>query len=139
MGLIQSCLNRTRTGPAGLYILQVQPTPPLVWDTTPHMFQVTLCNANPPSSTPSGQFKVFISFPGSERGHAESDAVTAQLTSGYNEVSIGPWVPGLENHISACATRPMTQIEVHWNGASLLWLDGKSSVNIPIGCGGNFS
>ncbi len=139
MGVIQTCLDRSRTAQPGLYIVSLAPSPALVWDTNPHVFRLGICNTSPPASAPGGDLRIFISFPGSDRGHADSDSVQVQLNSAYNEVTSGPWVPGLENHLSACATRPTAQVEVHWNAVPLLWLDGKSSVNLPIGCGGNFS
>jgi hypothetical protein len=139
MGLIQTCNGLLAKRQPGLFILQVEAVPGLAWDTSPHNFRVSVCNTNPSPNPMSGQFRVFISFPGSDRGHSESTPVQAQLNAGFNDVTVGPWVPGLENHITACAMRPTAQIEVRYEGSPLVWFDGKSSINLPIQCGGSFS
>jgi hypothetical protein len=126
-----------------LSILYLEPTPELVWDYNPRMFRVGICNSMPLPAVPQGRYRIFVYFPGSKHGRAQSGDVPATLSPGLNEVSIGPWVPGLENHRAACNDRPVGEIEIEYDGSgafrTLLWADGKSRIGIPIKCGGDYA
>ena len=129
----------------GIFVVYIHPVPELVWDTIPRQFQVGLCDTIPLPSTPQGKYKIVLSFPNSQHGSTESAPVPAQLKPGLNEVSVGPWIPGLENHMAACAMRAVAQTQVMYNDTpdrfyhALLWADGSDHVALPIKCGGNYS
>ncbi len=145
MGQIQTCMDLGTKGRNRLAIVKLEAIPKLAWDKDPHEFRVSLCNAISSSSAVTGRFRIFIYFPGSDRGRAESGTVQAQLPPGLNDVSIGPWIPGLQNHLSACAMQPTVRIEVLWDGTfdgtfqPITWYDGKGTLDMPIACGGDFS
>ncbi len=139
MGMIATCNNMVLKQPSALWVLALQPTPALLWDRNPHNFQVTICNTYPLPATRTGQIRAFINFPGTNIGHSESEPVQVQLNGGLNDVTVGPWVPGLENHITACATKPTAAVEIHFEGGTLVWPTGRTAVDFPIGCGGGFS
>jgi hypothetical protein len=133
-------------GVVDLFVVSVEAIPPLVWDSSPHQFRVGLCNTNGPSSAPAGTYRIYISYPGAERGLAQSDKTPATLKPGFNQILVGPWVPGLENHKASCASRPIGQIEVRYNDVpdpaiyrALPWPDGSTSINLKIACGGDYS
>lgn len=118
--------------------------PQLIWDNEPRQFIVGLCNTNRPPSTPQGKYKIVLNFPNSGRGLTQSAPTQIELKSGYNEVSVGPWIPGLENHIASCNNRAEAETQVMYNDTpepfyhALLWVDGSDHVIMPIKCGGNF-
>ncbi len=143
-GPAQVCADLVAKGAPGLYLVQVEAEPELVWEAAPHMFRVGVCNTNAPTSKPAGQYRAFIFYPGSSRGHAESDIVHAEVNRGYNTVMVGPWVPGLENHIASCNSRRIAQVEIRYDDTPdkvykpLAWPDGRTSVDLPVACGGNY-
>ncbi len=141
----QICASVIARGWIGIYVLYLHPDPELVWDTLPHRFLVGLCNTIPAPNTPQGRYKIRLSFPGGSRSIAESAETPIELHSGLNEVSVGPWIPGYENHVTICATRAYAETQVWYNDGPdrtfhlLTWLDGSDSVTLPILCGGTFS
>ncbi len=138
------CVRLVSAKPGNIYVVYIRPVPELVWDTTPRQFRVGLCNTIPPSSTPQGKYKIVLNFPVSNHGSTESAPVRAELKPGLNEVSVGPWVPGLENHIARCATRAVADTQVMYNDTpdpfyhALLWESGRDRFPLPIQCGGNY-
>ncbi len=141
----QVCAGVIARGWIGIYIVSLQPAPDLVWDNVPHYFKVGLCDTIPAPNTPQGRYKIRLDFPGSGRSLAESEIVRAELQHGLNEVSVGPWVPGLENHVTICATRALAETQVLYDDSPehvfhlLAWPDGRDRVTLPIQCAGNFS
>jgi len=82
-----------------IYVLYIHPQPDLVWDTVTHQLLVGLCNTIPRAmGVPQGKYKVVFTFPLSNTANlsSESKPVTAELTPGFNEVNIGPWVLGMK-------------------------------------------
>lgn len=128
----------------GIYVLYIQPVPDLVWDQNPRQFRVGLCDTIALPSTPQGKYKIAMSFPPGSRGATQSSAVSAELKPGLNEVSVGPWIPGLENHLGACAMRANAETQVMYNDTPdpffhpLLWPNGDDHVTLSIQCGGNY-
>ena len=141
----QTCSELMAKGSIGIIVVYIHPEPDLVWDYNPRQFVVGLCDTIPLPSTPQGKYKVVLNFPDSQHGSTESAPVPAELKPGLNEVSIGPWIPGLENHLAACAMRAVAQTQVMYNDTpdrffhALLWADGRDRVVLPIKCGGNYS
>ncbi len=128
-----------------IFVLYINAVPELVWDNEPHYLKVGICNTLPPPSTPQGKYKLLFNFPDGQRGDMTTPVVSASLNAGLNEVSVGPWVPGLENHIARCNMRAVAQTQVMYNDVpdpifhALKWPDGSDTVGLPIKCGGNFS
>ncbi len=143
-GPAQACANLAARGMSGIYVVDIQPEPALVWDGRPHQFRVGVCNTIP-SSTPQGRYRIFLYFPTSSQGHEESVPVPADLKSGMNTVVVGPWVPGLENHRARCATKATAEVEVMYNDVPgpfykpLPWPDGKTRTYLPVQCGGDYA
>ncbi len=141
----QICNDLVAKGAIGIVVVYIHPEPELVWDYAPRQFLVGLCDTDPPPSTPQGKYKIVLNFPNTQHGSTESAPVPATLKPGLNEVSVGPWVPGLENHEAACAVRAVAQTQVMYNDTpdrfyhALLWPDGSDRVVLPIKCGGNYS
>ena len=127
-----------------IYVIYIHPVPELVWDSEPRRFQVGLCNTLPAPNVPQGKYKVQLSFPAGERGETHSATTPAELAPGLNEVSIGPWIPGLENHVTRCAIRARPEVQVQYNDTPdpffhvLLWPDGSDHLVMSIKCGGDF-
>jgi len=140
----QSCAALAAKGSIGIFVVYIHPVPDLVWDYTPRQFLVGLCDTIPPPSVPQGKYKVVLNFPALNHSSTESSVSRAELKSGLNEVSIGPWVPGLENHLARCAVRATAETQVMYNDTpepffhALLWPDGRDRVPLPIQCGGNY-
>lgn len=132
-------------GQSQLYVVYIHPTPDLAWDKGPRQFLVGICDTIPLPAVPQGKYKMVLSFPLSTRGLAESTAVPAELKPGLNEVSVGPWIPGTENHLAICATMSPALIQVMYSDTgdrffrALLWPDGSDRVSITIQCGGNYA
>jgi hypothetical protein len=143
-GPAQACANLSARGMSGIFVVDIQPEPALVWDGRPHQFRVGVCNTIP-SSTPQGRYRIFLYFPTSSQGHEESVPTPADLKSGMNTVVVGPWVPGLENHRARCATKATAEVEVGYNDLPdpiyrpLPWPDGKTRTYLPVQCGGDFA
>ncbi len=135
----------TAKGARDIFIVYIHPVPELVWDRNPRQFQIGLCDTIPPPNSPAGQYRVLLNFPGGNRGSSTSTEVGAQLQSGLNEISVGPWIPGLENHLAICATRAFAETQVMYSDnpdrifRALRWYDGSDRVSLPIACGGNYS
>lgn len=144
-GPAQICADLRAKGVRDIFVLYINAVPELVWDNSPHDFKVGICNTLPPPSTPQGKYKLVMSFPGGNRGSMSTPVVSASLTAGLNEVTVGPWVPGLENHMATCATRAVAQTQVMYNDVpdlifhALKWPDGTDTAGVPIKCGGNYS
>lgn len=143
-GPAQACASLSARGISGIFVVDIQPEPALVWDGRPHLFRVSVCNTIP-SSTPQGRYRIFLYFPTSTQGHQESVPTPADLKSGMNTVVVGPWVAGLENHRAICATKATAEVEVGYNYLPepiykpLPWPDGKTRTYLPVQCGGNFA
>ena len=124
--------------------MYLQPVTELLWDYNPRQFRVGLCNTNPPSAVPQGKYKIAMTFPPRNSGATESKPSVAELKPGFNEITVGPWVPGLENHLASCAPRSNAETRVMYNDTpdpiyhALTWYDGKDRVIMPIKCGGNY-
>ncbi len=145
-GPAQVCANLAARGTSGIFIVDVVPDPSLVWDGRPHLFRVGVCNALSPSTVAQGRYKILLYFPASGKGHEESVPSPADLKPGMNIVTVGPWVPGLENHRARCATKDTAEVEVTYNDIpdptvfrALSWPDGKTRTYLPVQCGGNFA
>jgi len=140
----QICAGMLGKVPAGIYVMYLQPVTELKWDYDPRQFRVGLCNANPPSAVPQGKYKIAMSFSASGSHATESKPSVAELKPGFNEITVGPWVPGLENHLAQCAVKSNAVTQVMYNDTpdplyrALQWQDGKESVIMPIKCGGNY-
>ena len=130
--------------PAGIYVMYLQPVTELIWDKDPRQFHVGLCNANPPSAVPQGKYKIAMTFPPNNTGATESKPSVAELKPGFNEITVGPWIPGLENHKTNCAVRANAETQVMYNDTpdplyhALSWYNGSDRVVMPIKCGGNY-
>lgn len=133
--------------PKVIYVLYLHPQPDLVWDTVEHQFAAGLCNTIPPTlGVPQGKYKISLTFPLSNTANlsAESKPVQKELAPGLNEISIGPWVPGYENHLTRCAPKSMAYAQVVYNDTPdpfyhpLLYPDGSDHVEVRIQCGGNY-
>ncbi len=141
----QICANLAATGLQAIRVIYLEPFPELVWDYDARYFRVGLCNTLPPTGTPQGHYKIVLHFPGGNRGAAESVPIPADLRPGLNEVVVGPWFPGLENHRAICVTRAVAQTEVRYNDTPdriyrlVLWHDGKERIPLPIRCGGDYA
>ncbi len=141
----QICEALLAKGSRGIYVVYIHPVPDLVWDTIPRQFQVGLCDTIPPPNVPQGKYKIVLNFPAGRGSLTESSVAPAELKPGLNEISVGPWIPGLENHLAICAQRAVAEIQVMYNDSpepffhALLWPDGSDRVALPIKCGGNFA
>ena len=140
----QLCASLINQLPAGIYVMYLLPATDLVWDTEPRYFRVGLCNANSPSSVPQGKYKIAMTFPPGNTGATQSAPAVAELKPGFNEINVGPWVPGLQNHLAVCAVRTNAETQVLYNDTPdsfyhvLKWVDGRDRVTLKINCGGNF-
>jgi len=141
----QTCAAIAAKGSIGIYVVYIHPVPDLVWDTVPRQFLVGLCDTIPPPSVPQGKYKIVLNFPAVNHGIVESNVSRAELKPGLNEISVGPWIPGYENHLARCAVRAVAETQVMYNDTPepffhvLLWPDGNDRVLLPIRCGGNYS
>jgi hypothetical protein len=141
----QVCATLATKGSIGIFVVYIHPVPDLVWDTVPRQFLVGLCDTIPPPSVPQGKYKIVLSFPAGRGSLSESSVSRAELKPGLNEISVGPWIPGFENHLAICAQRAVAEIQVMYNDTPepffhvLLWSDGSDRVALPIQCGGNFA
>jgi hypothetical protein len=145
LSVAQLCANLVSTKPNEIYILYIRPEPDLAWDKGERFFHVGLCDTIPPSSTPQGKYKITLTFPTANNLFTQSAPTQGELKSGFNEVSVGPWVPGLENHLAVCAVKTKADIRVLYNDSpdptlfhTLLWTDGSDKTIINVQCGGNF-
>lgn len=129
-----------------IYVLYIHPKSELVWDTEPRYFQVGLCNTIPVANgVPQGKYRIQLNFASGARGGLTTSSPTqAELKPGFNEVSVGPWVPGLENHVTNCALRAVSDTQVMYNDTpdpfyrALPFPDGSDRTPLPIKCGGSF-
>ena len=141
----QVCATLTARGTGDIYVVYIHPQPDLVWDKAPRQFLVGLCDTLPAPNTPQGKYKIVLNFPAGNGSLTQSAPVPAELKSGLNEISIGPWIPGLENHLAICAQRAVAETQVMYDDTpgpyfrALLWADGSDRVPLPIRCGGNYS
>ena len=140
----QICAGMLGKVPAEIYVLYLQPVTELIWDNDPRQFRVGLCNANPLPAVPQGKYKIALSFPPRTSHATESKPSPAELKPGFNEITVGPWVPGLENHLAQCAVKTNAETRVLYNDTpdpfyrALKWYDGKEFVMLAIKCGGNY-
>lgn len=140
----QMCAGMLGKVPAEIYVLYLQPVTELKWDYEPRQFRVGLCNANAPSAAPQGKYKIAMSFSASGSHSTESKPSVAELKYGFNEITVGPWVPGLENHLAQCAVKTNAETRVMYNDTpdpfyrALKWHDGKEFIILTIKCGGNY-
>ena len=140
----QICAGLIAKAQPGTYVLYLEPVTELIWDNNPRQFRVGLCNTNPPPAVPQGKYKIAMSFPPANTGATESKPSVAELKPGFNEISVGPWIPGLENHKTNCAVRANAETQVLYNDTpdpfyhALTWYNGNDRVTLPIKCGGNF-
>ncbi len=141
----QLCANFAAQHGAGVFVMYVRGEPELIWDTNPRQFRVGLCNTIPATSPPQGKYKIAMTFPPGNSGATQSAPSVAELKPGFNEISVGPWIPGLMNHLAACATRENAETQVLYNDSPepffhvLTWLDGADRTIMRIKCGGNFA
>jgi len=140
----QICAGMLGKVPAGIYVLYLQPVTELIWDYNPRQFRVGLCNTNPPSAVPQGKYKIAMTFPPRNSGATESKPSVAELKPGFNEITVGPWIPGLENHMAVCAVKADAETQVMYNDTpdpiyhALSWYNGSDRVVMRIKCGGNY-
>lgn len=140
----QICSGLSAKGWKGIFLFYIHPEPELVWDVNPHVFRVGVCNTLPPPSVPMGQYRIVLSFPKGNRGATSSRDSGATLNPGLNEVVVGPWIPGLENHRFICGSRANAVTQVMYNGTAsgnfepLKWMDGSDQIVLPIKCGGDY-
>ncbi|MBI5304189.1 MAG: hypothetical protein HY868_18800 [Chloroflexi bacterium] len=141
----QLCASLAKQLAPGIYVMYLYGTPELIWDYDPRQFRVGLCNTIPAPSTPQGKYKIAMTFPPGNSGATQSAPTPVELKSGFNEISVGPWVPGLQNHRAACATREYADTQVLYNDSpdpifrALTWIDGKDRTTLTIKCGGDYS
>jgi hypothetical protein len=128
-----------------IYVMYIYGVPDLIWDYNPRQFKVGLCNTNPAPSTPQGKYKITMTFPPDTGGATQSAATSLELKPGFNEISVGPWIPGLQNHRAACATRERAETQVLYNDSpdpifrALPWIDGTDRTYLIIKCGGDYA
>ncbi len=143
-GAAQICANLIARAQPEIFVMYIQPAAELIWDTEPRYFRVGLCNANPPPSVPQGKYKIAMSFPPGSAGATQSAPTPAELKPGFNEVNVGPWIPGLRNHLADCASRANAVTQVTYNDTGgafyrvLPWFNGSDHTMLFIKCGGNF-
>lgn len=141
----QLCASLATKMSAGIYVMYIHPATELIWDTEPRQFRVGLCNTNPPTSTPQGKYKIAMSFPGGVGGATQSAPSQIEIKAGFNEISVGPWVPGLQNHRAACVSRENAITEVWYNDTPdpayrvLPWINGADHITLKIKCGGDYA
>jgi len=140
----QICASMIGKAPVDIYVMYLLPATDLVWDTEPRYFRVGLCNTNAPASTPQGKYKIAMTFPPGNSGATQSAPSPAELKQGFNEIRVGPWIPGLQNHLAICAVRTNADTQVMYNDTpdpffrALKWIDGSERTTLRIQCGGNF-
>ena len=141
----QLCANLISSRPNEIYILYLRPEPELAWDKEPRFFHVGLCNTIPPSSPPQGKYKITLTFPTANNLFTQSAPTQGELKPGMNDVSVGPWIPGLENHLANCAVKSRAETRVLYNDSpdptlfrALLWTDGSDKSILNVQCGGNY-
>ncbi len=139
------CNELTARGQPGLYIVSIEPFPALAWDWDPRQFRVQVCNTLSRSTSPDGRFIVFVYFPGEKSPRGQTSQVPFQLPPGLSEISLGSWVPGMENHISACNAQPPVEFAVAYTlppDRSILhpvpYADGHDRRIFTLQCGGHF-
>jgi hypothetical protein len=128
-----------------LYVQNVESIPPLVWDSVPRQFRVSICNARNEALVPTSRFVTKIFFPGEKNSLSQTASVNAQLTPGLHTLTFSSWTPGFENHVSICAQRPLIQIEIDYTDQPapesfqvVPWVDGKTRVTMAVQCAGNY-
>jgi len=142
--IAQICANFATKAAPDIYVMYVYPATDLVWDTEPRYFRVGLCNTNSAASTPQGKYKIAMTFPPDTGGATQSSPSPAELKAGFNEIQVGPWVPGLRNHLADCRSREKAYTQVTYNDTpdpfyrTLKWMDGGDHTILTIKCGGNF-
>lgn len=127
-------------------MLYVEPAPRLTWDQTPRQFRVGVCNTLSVPTVPQGQFVLFVYIAWTRQIRGQTSELPAQLAPGFHELVLGPWTPGLENHVTACAQRPAVEIEIGYNDSfpqsssfrPVPWADGITKIVFPIACGGDY-
>ena len=141
----QVCQQMVGKAQRGLYVIELQPIPSLIWDQVPREFRVGICNTLTVSTVPDGEFTLFVFLPEDEPALGQTSSLTAQLTPGFHRLTLKSWTPGFENHVTACATRPEVEIQVDYadspraqNFRPLTWLNGKDRVVFPVKCAGDF-
>ena len=141
----QICTSLIAKGQNGIYIVYIRPEPDLAWDKGQHLFQVGLCNTIPSSSTPQGKYKITLTFPKANNLFTQSATTQGELKPGLNQVGVGPWIPGLENHLAVCAEKSRAETRVLYNDSpdpnnfhTLLWHDGSDHIILSVECGGNY-
>jgi hypothetical protein len=132
-------------GTSEIYILYIHPEPDLAWDKGERFFKVGLCNTIPASSTPQGKYRITLIFPTANNLFTQSAPTQGELKPGLNQVSVGPWVPGTENHLAVCAVKTRAETRVLYNDSpdpntfrTLYWYDGSDHVILSVQCGGNY-
>ena len=132
-------------GRRGLYVINVEPLPSLVWNQTPRQFRVRVCNTLAESLVPGSRFRVSIYSQTAKNPIGQTSDLSAQLAPGLHELEIGSWTPGLQNHVTACADLRTVEILVEYSDYAagndfrpVLWLDDSERRTFPVVCGGNF-
>ncbi|MBI5651139.1 MAG: hypothetical protein HZC40_11950 [Chloroflexi bacterium] len=141
----QICAGMIGKAAPGIYVMYIIPDPELIWDTTPRYFRVGVCDTIPAPAAPAGRYKIAMTFPPGNSGATQSAPTQAEIKPGFNEVKVGPWVPGLQNHRAACASRANAETQVWYNDEpgpyfkTLKWYNGADHTTLAIKCGGDYA
>ncbi len=140
-----ACAQLTREAQSGLYVMAVQPVPPLAWDRTPRQFVVDVCNSSSEATVDGFRLVVFVYFPSEGRPRGQTSELPVRLEPGLHELALDSWIPGLQNHISACSLQPTIEISVAFTFPpdystfhQIPFADGKDKTTFAVQCGGHF-
>jgi hypothetical protein len=141
----QACDDMIARGQPGLYVVSIQPYPDLVWDRENRSFRVDLCNTTTVPTPLESRFVVFVYFPGESRPRGQTSELPIRLPPGLTEITLSSWIPGLQNHISACVVQPPVEFSVAYRYPPDLsvfhpipYVDGQERETFSVKCGGNF-
>jgi hypothetical protein len=95
---------------------------------------------------PESHFVVSILIPSRRDGAGQTSVTTAQLSPGFRELVLGPWTPGLENHMTICVQKAVVEVVIGYSDEyrsssfrPLQYPDGKDRVLLPVECGGSYA
>lgn len=142
----ETCRSLTDTGPAGLFLFYISASPELKWDLEPRAFRVGVCNSHTVPTVPESDFILSIRLVDKRAPLGQTPHLPKQLEPGFSELTLSPWTPGLENHVTICVQRAIVALELGYsdqpgsrNYRPVQWLDGSTSRLFPVKCGGDYS
>ena len=140
-----ACASLTPQAQTGLYVMTVRPEPELVWDRDPRRFVVDVCNSSPETTAEGFRLVIFVYFPAEARPRGQTSELPIRLGSGLHEVTLESWIPGLQNHLSACRLQTSVDVSVAYTFPPdystfhpIPFADGKEKETFSVQCGGHF-